>query len=372
MSYERAKHALFPLAVSTHVKSQQDIATGPLKTPHRSKKLTDSSTSPMLKGTLLSPETEAKTTKPLTNEEELLSTYLIRRKLNTPGTKDTVRLKTKGQPLFLQKITMPRKGSSTVKSPLKCKREKHLENFRLKMSGSLEADTLKQKASEFKSLNKTAKAKITSLLGLRRGKFTVAETRAMKEAMNMTYQMRLQSKFLKTIGSNLPNEHAVRRLHKQITAGDIAVKIKTFQNKKMKQEYDLEVAYIRDILQFVTKKLEEHDKGGELNWHDGKIPQNEVWIKIGGDHGKNSFKVALSIFNLSKPNAKQNTHLIVMAKVPDTMHNMQIMLDDLKPQIESLQSFTWRGKAMKVFIFGDYWFLCKLYGLSGPSSMIVV
>ncbi|GFO12849.1 nrag8 protein [Plakobranchus ocellatus] len=175
----------------------------------------------MLKGTLLSPETEAETTKPLTNEEELLSTYLIRRKLNTPGTKDTVRLKTKGQPLFLQKITMPRKGSSTVKSPFKRKREKHLENFRLKMSGSLEADTLKQKASEFKSLNKTAKAKITSLLGLHRGKFTVAETRAMKEAMNMTYQMRLQSKLLKIIGSDLPNEHAVRRLHKQITAGDI-------------------------------------------------------------------------------------------------------------------------------------------------------
>ncbi|GFN82789.1 hypothetical protein PoB_000929500 [Plakobranchus ocellatus] len=58
-----------------------------------------------------------------------------------------------------------------------------------------------------------------------------------------------------------------------------------------------------------------------------------------------------------------------MAKVPDTTHNMQIMFEDLKPQIESLQSFTWRGKAMKVFIFGDYWFLCKLYGLSGPSGL---
>ncbi|GFN92672.1 amine oxidase, partial [Plakobranchus ocellatus] len=159
------------------------------------------------------------------------------------------------------------------------------------------------------------------------------------------------SKFLKTIGTDLPNEHAARRLHKQITAGDIAVKIKTVQNKKTKQEYDLEVAYKRDILQFVTKKLEEHDKGGELKWHDEKIPQNKVWIKIGGDHGKNSFKVALSICNLSKPNAKQNTHLIAMAKVPDKMHNIQIMFNDLKPQIESLQSFTWNRKAMKVFIF---------------------
>ncbi|GFN82790.1 hypothetical protein PoB_000929600 [Plakobranchus ocellatus] len=67
----------------------------------------------MLKGTLLSLETEAETAKPLTNEEEMLSTYLIRRKLNTSGTKDTVRLKTKGQPLVLQRTTLPRKGSTT-------------------------------------------------------------------------------------------------------------------------------------------------------------------------------------------------------------------------------------------------------------------
>ncbi|GFO19282.1 amine oxidase [Plakobranchus ocellatus] len=100
-----------------------------------------------------------------------------------------------------------------------------------------------------------------------------------------------------------------------------------------------------------------------------KYLKTRYGLKLVETMGKKSFKVALSICNLSKPNAKQNTHLIAMAKVPDTTHNMQIMFEDLKPEIESLQSFTWRGKAMKVFIFGDYWFLCKLYGLSGPSGL---
>ena len=57
-----------------------------------------------------------------------------------------------------------------------------------------------------------------------------------------------------------------------------------------------------------------------------------------------------------------------MAKVPDTTHNIQVIINDMKEQIDELASRKWKDKKIKLFVFGDYWFLCKLYGLSGPSG----
>ena len=36
---------------------------------------------------------------------------------------------------------------------------------------------------------------------------------------------------------------------------------------------------------------------GLLMWHDGGIPADEVWIKIGGDKGGSSFKMNFQIVN---------------------------------------------------------------------------
>ena len=37
-------------------------------------------------------------------------------------------------------------------------------------------------------------------------------------------------------------------------------------------------------------------------------------------------------------------------------------------EIEALQSLSWNGKAIKVFLKGDYDFMCKVFGLSGPQG----
>ncbi len=35
----------------------------------------------------------------------------------------------------------------------------------------------------------------------------------------------------------------------------------------------------------------------QLTWHDGLIPSNEVWLKIGGDKGGSSFKMSIQLVN---------------------------------------------------------------------------
>ena len=47
----------------------------------------------------------------------------------------------------------------------------------------------------------------------------------------------------------------------------------------------------RDILFF------SYCSAGNLTWRDGQINKNEIWIKIGGDHGGNSMKISLQILN---------------------------------------------------------------------------
>ena len=43
------------------------------------------------------------------------------------------------------------------------------------------------------------------------------------------------------------------------------------------------VAFIRDIPQFVQNLLQEHKTQGNLTWHDGAIPADEVQLKLQGE-----------------------------------------------------------------------------------------
>ena len=45
----------------------------------------------------------------------------------------------------------------------------------------------------------------------------------------------------------------------------------------------------------------------QLIWHDGTIPENEVWVKLGGDKGKHTFKMNFQIVNVPHPNSIHNT-----------------------------------------------------------------
>ena len=46
--------------------------------------------------------------------------------------------------------------------------------------------------------------------------------------------------------------------------------------------------------------------GGGFVWHNG-IPDDELWIKIGGDTGGESFKKNFQIVNVKSPHSPQNT-----------------------------------------------------------------
>ena len=126
---------------------------------------------------------------------------------------------------------------------------------------------------------------------------------------------------------------------------------------------------IRDLPRFVDSLLDSYDEQNILTWREGSIPQDEIWVKLRGDHGKNSLKFTLQIANTTKPNARSNTVVIAIASVRDTLDNMvRFLAGGLASDLKALQSHSWKNKKLKVFLNGDYEYLCKMYGLSGPQG----
>ena len=56
---------------------------------------------------------------------------------------------------------------------------------------------------------------------------------------------------------------------------------------------------LTDISEKITELLE--SQKDKLTWHDGAIPENEVWVKVGGDHGQGRLKFNLAIVNTKNP-----------------------------------------------------------------------
>lgn len=79
-----------------------------------------------------------------------------------------------------------------------------------------------------------------------------------------------------------------------------------------------------------------------MTWHDGSIPAEKVYLKLGGDHGQGSMKMEFQIANVPKPNSPQNTVVFALFEGKDTRNNLATILDGYREQVKDLNSTTWR------------------------------
>lgn len=79
-----------------------------------------------------------------------------------------------------------------------------------------------------------------------------------------------------------------------------------------------------------------------LTWHNGSIPNDEIWVKIGGDKGGGSFKMNFQICNVKNPNSPNNTCVFSVFEASDSPANLKIALERYREQINELKLKTWR------------------------------
>ena len=74
------------------------------------------------------------------------------------------------------------------------------------------------------------------------------------------------------------------------------------------------------------------------------------------------------ICNVNHPNRKENTIVFSIFEEKDSRANLRICLERFRAHINQLSKITWEGYRFRIFMFGDYQYLCYMYGLSGASA----
>ena len=98
-------------------------------------------------------------------------------------------------------------------------------------------------------------------------------------------QGRKHDSLLRKVGIQVVNKKSVRDLSRQIVSDFVNVENRLFVKEDI-VEYEVPHGRIEDSLKFVDSLLDSYDKQNLLTWQGGSIPQDEIWFKIGGDHGK--------------------------------------------------------------------------------------
>jgi hypothetical protein len=116
---------------------------------------------------------------------------------------------------------------------------------------------------------------------------------------------------------------------------------------------------ISDLWKKVTELLEQNERytvmsnsifllslvmhrHGRLTWHEGRLPEDEIWVKLGGDKGGGTLKMAFQIVNVLHPNATNNTCVFCIFEGPDSVTNLTVMAHRFQQQVNALESMQWK------------------------------
>ena len=73
-----------------------------------------------------------------------------------------------------------------------------------------------------------------------------------------------------------------------------------------------------------------------FTWHDGTIPGDEIWLKLGGDKGGGYFKMNFQIVNTPATNSVHNTCVF------SSLSNLHVALDRFRGEVANICTMKWK------------------------------
>ena len=92
---------------------------------------------------------------------------------------------------------------------------------------------------------------------------------------------------------------------------------------------------------------------------DGSVPEDEFWVKVGGDHGDHSFKFSFHLVNVMHPNSLHNTIPFFVCASKDSPSNLSTAFQLYTEQIQTFKTTKCKGKQIKISLFGDHHFQAR-------------
>ncbi|XP_065648267.1 uncharacterized protein LOC136077908 [Hydra vulgaris] len=242
-------------------------------------------------------------------------------------------------------------------------------------SGMPSTTKIQQTSAILNSFKVKDQVKILKMSDIPLSVISAEEMISMKAHMGITYSnMKILARWLKTKDIKCASNKKQRKVAKSWSGGDWVVCNAPFNFllKDSSDSFEVENApwgYIKDLPSHIINKLNLLKKKNLLQ--HSNIKNDEIHIKISGDYGGGSFKMCYQIVNVDKPNARRNTNVFSIFEAKEYKPNLIVGLSMFTQQINQLQSLCWNEKKIRVFIFGDYKFLCSAYGITGANNKIV-
>ena len=230
-----------------------------------------------------------------------------------------------------------------------------------------------QRSSDLKRKTKEAQNRILSGAGIktRPTKMPALKTLAMKTALNWTWrQTRGMRSFCAEDDIKFECEQKMRAEKRKLIGNHMTSEKLTFtftgKDKKIIQKKKPYV-FVCDLTDYTLELIKYYDQTGKLSNQNGVIPDHEIWIKVGADHGQGSFKFCLQVVNAPKPNSTTNTVIISAAEAPDHHQNVVKMLERFADQLDDLRSATYMGKSLPLMGAADIEMIKKNSGMASGN-----
>ncbi|XP_047127237.1 uncharacterized protein LOC124808269 isoform X1 [Hydra vulgaris] len=264
------------------------------------------------------------------------------------------------------------KTSTEISQKTIYRRQKQLHQSLIDNAGPTKKAKIQQVALMLNSFNKNNKIDILKKSNLSQVEIGPEDIVSLKADCGLPWEkMKKMIRFFQTKNVKLPSLSNQRKVAKYWSGNDLIVEDKEllFELKNKKGTFELKdtpTAYINDLPSHLIKVLDQLERYNQLTFE--KITPSEIHIKIGGDHGGGSFKMSYQVANVATPNSKNNTTVFNIFEAKDYRANLKISLSRHIDEIRQLQAMKWREKCLRVFIFGDYVFLCAIYGITGATG----
>ena len=178
-----------------------------------------------------------------------------------------------------------------------------------------------------------------------------AESLAMAVHLRLSYeQLRKLRLWTKKWRVSLAAERQARSFAKDqmgdVEVGSEMVQVVGSDDHQVRCFKPAALAWVKNPIALIVQHLSSLQKRNLLTWHPtesgSSLPPGEVWLKIGGDKGGGSFKMAFQIANQPHPNSADHTVVFACLEADDNLPNMHIALDTYRQVVSELHGMKWR------------------------------
>ena len=273
------------------------------------------------------------------------------------------------QPITLTPVQVPRKEAQVASKRTIYNRTKQSTNIIKLISGDSPDAFAAQTAAIVENVDEEMRKNI-----MKRFNWTTTipanHIAAMKSTLNIPWNLlREIRRWLATFNVKFSAEGKARDIAKEWVGKGLKCEyapLIIIKNKK-REVKSIPWCYLFNLVGHIIARLNQLQKCDLLVTH-AFIHDDEMHIKIGGDHGGGSFKMSYQVANVNHPNKLENTVIFSIFEAKDSRANLHICLERFKSHVDKLMSLSWTDKIFRCFMFGDYEFLSHMYGISGAAG----